>query len=52
MPSRAYVAHDQAVSVVRMYLQMAVIGLIVGTGLYCGLMAAFLSHWVSGPIPD
>ena len=52
MPSRAYVAHDQAVSVVRMYLQMAVIGLIVGTGLYCGLMAAFLSHWVSGPIPE
>ncbi len=52
MPSRAYVAHDQAVSVVRMYLQMAVIGLIVGTGLYCALMAAFLSHWVSGPIPE
>jgi len=52
VPYRAYVAHDQAVSVVRMYLQMAVIGLIVGTGLYCALMAAFLSHWVSGPIPE
>ena len=44
MAPRAYVAHDQAVSVVRMYLQMGVIGLIVGGGLYCGLMATFLSH--------
>src|SRR5688572_20504489 len=35
-----------------MYLRMAVIGLILGTGLYCGLMAAFLSRWVSGPIPE
>ncbi len=52
MTGSCYIAHDQAVSVVRMYLQMAMIGLIVGTGLYCGLMAAFLSHWVSGPIPE
>lgn len=51
MVLRAYVAHDQAVSVVRMYLQMAVIGHIVGTGLYCGLMATFLSHYVARPVP-
>jgi micrococcal nuclease len=49
MPSRAYVAHDQAVSVVRMYLQMTVIGFVVGSGLYCGLMAAFLSHLLACP---
>jgi hypothetical protein len=34
-----------------MYLQMAVIGHIVGTGLYCGLMATFLSHYVARPVP-
>jgi hypothetical protein len=35
-----------------MYLQMTVIGLIVGTGLYCGLMAAFLPHYVTGRVPE
>ena len=52
MPSRAYVAHDHAVSVVRMYIQMIVVGLILSGVLYVALMAAFLSRFVGGPIPE
>ena len=44
MPSRAYVAHDHAVSVVRMYFQMVVVGLVLAVVLYAALMAGFLSR--------
>src|SRR4026208_1788012 len=52
MPSRAYVAHDHAVSVVRMYFQMIVVGLVLAVVLYAALMAAFLSRYVATPIPE
>ncbi|MGH9426317.1 MAG: type IV secretion system DNA-binding domain-containing protein, partial [Terriglobia bacterium] len=52
MPSRAYVAHDHAVSVVRMYFQMVVVGLVLAVVLYAALMAAFLSRYVAAPIPE
>jgi hypothetical protein len=52
MPSRAYVAHDHAVSVVRMYFQMVVVGLVLAIVLYSALMGAFLSHFVAAPIPE
>jgi len=52
MPSRAYVAHDHAVSVVRMYFQMAVVGLVLAVLLYAALMAGFLSYYVAAPIPE
>jgi len=51
-PGRAFIAHDKAVSVVRMYLQMATVGAVLGTLLYSASMALFLSHYVSGPIPE
>jgi len=51
-PGRAFIAHDKAVSVVRMYLQMATVGIVLGTLLYAICLAAFLSHFVSGPIPE
>ncbi len=52
MPSRAYVAHDRVVSAARMYVQMGAIGLLLAAGLYCGGMSAFLSRYVSNPIPE
>ena len=52
MPSRAYVAHDHAVSVVRMYFQMIVVGLVLAVVLYATLMAAFLSRYVAAHIPE
>src|SRR5437867_2007023 len=52
MPSRAYVAHDHAVSVVRMYFQMIVVGLVLAVVVYTALMAAFLSRYVAAPIPE
>jgi hypothetical protein len=52
MPSRAYVAHDRVVSAARMYVQMAAIGSLLAAGLYCGGMSAFLSRYVSNPIPE
>ena len=51
MPSRAYVAHDRAVSIFQMYFQMVLVGLLLACALYAGLMAAFLSYYVAGPIP-
>ncbi len=51
MSSRAYVAHDRAVSAARMYIQMAVVGFLLAFVLYAGAMAAFLSRYVAGPIP-
>jgi hypothetical protein len=52
MPSRAYVAHDHAVSVVRMYFQMVVVGLVLAVVMYAALIAAFLSRYVATPIPE
>jgi len=52
MPSRAYVAHDHAVSVVRMYFQMIVVGLVLAVVLYAALMVTFLSRYVAAPIPE
>jgi type IV secretory pathway TraG/TraD family ATPase VirD4 len=52
MSARAYVAHDHAVSVVRMYIQMVVVGLVLGGLLYSTLMGAFLSHYFSAPVPE
>src|SRR5437762_4598807 len=52
MPSRAYVAHDRAVSAARMYVQMAVVGFLLASVLYAGVMAAFLSRYVAGPVPE
>ena len=52
MPSRAYVAHDRAVSAARMYVQMAVVGFLLASVLYAGVMTAFLSHYVAGPVPE
>ena len=49
---RAYVAHDRVVSAARMYIQMAVIGLLLAAVLYCGGMSAFISRYVSDPIPE
>ena len=44
--------HDHAVSVVRMYFQMIVVGLILAVVLYAALMAGFLSHYVAASIPE
>ncbi|MCI0723165.1 MAG: type IV secretion system DNA-binding domain-containing protein [Acidobacteria bacterium] len=52
MPTRAYVAHDKAVSVVRMYIQMTVVGFVLGSILYCALMAAVVSQFIAGPVPE
>src|SRR5881396_399092 len=52
MSSRAYVAHDRAVSAARMYVQMAVVGFLLAFVLYAGAMTAFLSRYVVGPIPE
>src|SRR5438094_550274 len=52
MSSRAYVAHDRAVSAARMYVQMAVVGFLLAFVLYAGAMTAFLSRYVAGPIPE
>ena len=52
MPTRAYVAHDRAVSAARMYVQMAVVGFLLASVLYAGAMAAFLSRYVAGPVPE
>ena len=52
MPSRAYVAHDRAVSAARMYVQMAIVGFLLASVLYAGVMTAFLSRYVAGPVPE
>ena len=52
MSSRPYVAHDHAVSVVRMYIQMIFIGLFLSGLLYASLMGTFLSRFIGGPIPE
>ena len=52
MSSRAYVAHDRAVSAARMYVQMAVVGFLLASVLYGAVMTAFLSRYVAGPIPE
>ena len=52
MTSRAYVAHDRAVSAARMYVQMAVVGFLLASVLYGAVMTAFLSRYVAGPVPE
>lgn len=49
---RAFIAHDRVVSIVRMYLQMASVGAVLGALIYSAGMAAFLSHYIAGPIPE
>jgi type IV secretory pathway TraG/TraD family ATPase VirD4 len=51
-PSRAYVAHDRVVSAARMYIQMAVIGLLLAIIIYGGGISIILSHFYSDPIPE
>jgi hypothetical protein len=52
MPSRAYVAHDRAISAARMYVQMGVVGFLLASALYAGVMTTFLTRYVAGPIPE
>ena len=42
MASRAYVAHDRAISAARMYIQMAVVGFLLASILYAGVMTTVL----------
>ena len=49
---RAFIAHDKVVSIVRMYLQMASVGAVLAALIYSAGMAAFLSHYIAGPIPE
>lgn len=52
MASRAYIAHDRAVSAARMYIQMGVVGLLLAGILYAIAMNAFLSRYFADPIPE
>ncbi|HYK92074.1 MAG TPA: type IV secretion system DNA-binding domain-containing protein, partial [Acidobacteriota bacterium] len=52
MPSRAYVAHDRAVSAARMYIQMAVVGFVLASTIYVGAMSAIVSRYLAAPIPE
>ena len=52
MPSRAYIAHDRAVSAARMYIQMGVVGFLLAGILYAIAMNAFLSRYFADPIPE
>ena len=52
MPSRAYVAHDRAVSAARMYIQMAVVGFVLASTIYVGAMSEFISRYLAAPIPE
>ncbi len=51
-PSRAYIAHDHTVTAARMYVQMALVGLLLAGVVYAVALTAYLSHYVSGPIPE
>ncbi len=51
MSSGAYVAHDRAVSAVRMYIQMGVVGFLVAAVLYAGGMKFYLTRSFADPIP-
>jgi len=51
MPSRAYIAHDRAVTTARMYMQMALVGLVIGGFIYAGIMNLVLSR-ITGRIPE
>lgn len=52
MSSRVFVAHDRAISAARMYIQMAVVGLVLATLIYGISMSALFANYVSGPIPE
>ena len=52
MSSRVFVAHDRAISAARMYIQMAVVGLVLATLIYGISISALLANYVSGPIPE
>ncbi len=52
MSSRVFVAHDRAVSAARMYIQMAVVGLVLAALIYGISMSVLFTHYVSGPIPE
>ena len=52
MSSRVFVAHDRAVSAARMYMQMAIVGLVLAAIIYAISMSAVLAHYVSCPIPE
>jgi type IV secretory pathway TraG/TraD family ATPase VirD4 len=52
MSSRVFVAHDRAVSAARMYIQMAVVGLLLSAVIYGISMSVLLTHYISGPIPE
>lgn len=51
MGTRAYIAHDRVVTTARMYIQMAMIGLMIGAFIYCGFMYFILGR-ISGQIPE
>ena len=46
------VSQNHTVSVVRMYIQMIVVGLVLSGLLYAALIGGFLSRFVGGPIPE
>jgi len=52
MPSRAYIAHDRVVTAGRMYVQMALVGLLIAVAIYAGGMYAFCSHYIAKPVPE
>src|SRR5439155_10090662 len=52
MSSRAYVAHDRAVSAARMYVQMALVGFFLALLIYVSVMAASLSYYIAAPVPE
>ena len=51
MPTRAYIAHDRVVTVGRMYLHMAFVGLLVAAAIYAGGMYAFFQYNLAEPVP-
>ncbi len=52
MSHRVFVAHDRAVSAARMYIQMAVVGLVFAVVIYAISLGAVLTYYVSAPIPE
>src|SRR5947199_10538803 len=52
MASRAYVAHDRAISAARMYVQCGVLGFLLALVVDAGAVSGFLAHYVAGPIPE
>ncbi|MDR0841846.1 MAG: type IV secretion system DNA-binding domain-containing protein [Acidobacteriota bacterium] len=52
MSSHAYIAHDRIVTISRMYIQMAAVGLVIAVLVYAGAMSAFFSRRLAEPVPE